>query len=623
MMSFLPIIQAALLAVAVTAATAPTSNSTSPIQEPDWASIIPSRELEYHDCYNGLKCARLSVPLDWRNASDNRLTHIAMVKLPAAVPDNDATFGGTVIINPGGPGLSGVSYLVERGANVQKLLVDIPDTRHYEVVSFDPRGIGRTTPTVNCFRSNELTRMAWTLENHARGPLSSGPVISYGLGLWRFHYSRCQQEDSMRGPDEEALKFVNTPSVARDMVEIVDKIDELRKREAAKRQKPPQKKPEDKDPTVARIQYIGWSYGSILGNYFASMFPGRVGRMVLDGVMDPRDYATGSGWVSNTQDTDKLLEEFWKTCYAAGARLCPFYKTDNDWKAAQQRFYKWVAHLDDYPAATKSPSGGLMALRGEDVRRIVANALYSPLQHFRPLALALYEGMKGNPTRLFKWTDAEIPKIEDARRGAQNVSTTPAVKEEQVMAVLCTDGQDISSRQVAWWQETVSDQHKQSKLLGYLWAAIRFSCSAWQLRPSWEFRGPFQSPAHSVKLETDRPAAPLLFLSTLLDPVTPLRVAKLAARSHVGSVVVTQKSLGHTAWGSAPSKCTWKIVSKYLFTGVMPETGTVCEEDCGPWDEKCNAFEVAQKFDVDERAWRAMFDAKEPSRLRQVPLGLE
>ncbi|KAL6890371.1 TAP-like domain-containing protein [Trichoderma evansii] len=622
-MLFLRIIQAAFLAVAVAAAA--TSNSTDPIQEPDWASIVPSRDLEYHDCYNGFKCARLSVPLDWRNASDDRLAHIAMIKLPATVPDDDKTFGGTVFVNPGGPGLSGVSYLVERGANVQKLLVDIPGTRHYEIVSFDPRGIGRTTPTVNCFRSNEIARLAWTLENHANGPLNSKSAISYGLGLRRFHSLRCQEEDRMRGPDEEALMFVNTPSVARDMVEMVDKIDELRKLEAAKGQQKWQndtRKFEDKNATVPRLQYIGWSYGSILGNNFASMFPGRVGRMVLDGVMDPKDYATGTGWRFNTHDADKLFEEFWKTCYLVGRNRCPFLKLDGDWKATQERFYKWVDHLDNYPMAIKSSSGGLMALRGEDVRHIVANALYSPLQHFRPLAIALYEGMTGNPARLSKWADMEIPKVEDACRSKPNVSTMPEVKEEQGMAVLCSDGQDVSGRNIAWWEENVSEQRKQSKLMGYLWASIRFSCSAWQFRPNWEFRGPFRSPTHSNNLDTDRPAAPLLFLSTLLDPVTPLKGTEKAAKNHAGSVVVTQNSLGHTAWGSAPSKCTWKIVSEYLFQGVMPEKGTVCVEDCGPWDEKCNAFEVTKKFDVDERAWKAMFDAKQP-RPRQVPLGLE
>lgn len=263
-----------------------------------------------------------------------------------------------------------------------------------------------------------------------------------------------------------------------------------------------------------------------------------------------------------------------------------------------------------------------MALRGEDVRRIVANALYSALQHFRPLAIALYEGMTGYPALLSKWADVGIPKIEDTCRSKPSVSAMPEVKEEQAMAVLCSDGQNINGRSIAWWEDIVSEQRKQSKLMGYLWASIRFSCSAWQFHPNWEFRGPFRSPKHSSNLDTGRPAAPLLFLSTLLDPVTPLKVAEEAAKNHVGSVVVTQKSLGHTAWGSAPSKCTWKIVSEYLSQGVMPKKGIVCEEDCGPWDEKCNAFEVTEKSDVDERAWKAMFDAKEP-RPRQVPLGLE
>lgn len=272
----------------------------------------------------------------------------------------------------------------------------------------------------------------------------------------------------------------------------------------------------------------------------------------------------------------------------------------------------------------KSSSGGLMALRGEDIRRIVANALYSPLQHFRPLALALHEGMRGFPDRWSQWADLEMPKLGDACRGKDNnVSAMPQVEDEQGAAVLCGDGSDISGRSIAWWQKQVSKQRKQSKLFGHSWASMRFSCSAWPLRANWNFRGPFRSPAHSITPETDRPAAPLLFLSSLLDPVTPLNVTEKVAKSHVGSIVVIQKSLGHTAWASAPSKCTWKIVSEYLFQGSMPENGTMCEADCGPWDAKCNAFEVSKKFDVDERAWKAMFEVKQPGRLRRTPLGLE
>ncbi|KAM0465948.1 hypothetical protein ACHAPV_000897 [Trichoderma viride] len=611
-MWFLRIVQVILLAATLTAATAPFSNSTGPSQEFDWASIVPSRDLKYHDCYNGFKCARLSLPLNWRNASDPRLVHIAMIKLPATVPDDDATFGGTVFVNPGGPGLSGVSFLVEKGVNVQRLLVDIPDKRHYEIVSFDPRGVGRSTPSVDCFRSDQLARASWTLENHGRGPLSSKQAIGYGLGLMKFHSLRCKEEDAM-SLDTEVMKFVNTPSVARDMAEMVDKIDDLRTFE--------------EDAALPRLQYIGWSYGSVLGNYFASMFPGRVGRMVLDGVMHPKDYAAGSGWLSNTQDADKLFSKFWKSCFKTGSyEKCPFIKTDKNWEAAQKRFHKWVNHLDDYPMTVNSSSDGLMALRGEDIRRIIANALYSPLQHFRPLAKALHEGMRGFPEQWAQWADLEILKLGDALHGKDSngsASAMPQVKDEQGAAVLCSDGSDISNRAVDWWTDYVSQQRKQSKLFGFSWASIRFRCAAWPFRTNWDFQGPFRTPAHSANLETDRPAAPLLFLSSQLDPVTPFSAAEETASSHAGSVIVKQKSFGHTAWASAPSKCTWKIVSEYLFNGTMPKNGTVCEADCGPWDPKCNAFEVSKNFDVDETAWNAMFEVEQPGRVRRTPLGLE
>ncbi|KAL7792601.1 TAP-like domain-containing protein [Trichoderma ceciliae] len=653
------LVQAAAFAFALTASTA--SASSDPVAEYDWASIVPSRDLEYHDCYNGFKCARLSVPLDWRNASDDRTVAIAMVKLPAVVPDDDATFGGSIFLNPGGPGGSGVSYAVNRASTVQKILVDKPGIRHYEIVSFDPRGIGRTTPATDCFRSNDFVRTAWTLENHAKGPLSSGPgAISYGLGIVRSFSIRCEQEEKKWGEAEGAMQFVNTPSVARDMVEMVDKIDQRRKREAAKKKQQqqhqkPQRQPqpeggdekkeeeeeedgggdektqlelkrrgkEDQNDPIPRLQYIGFSYGTVLGNYFASMFPGRVGRIVLDGVMDAMDYSTGSGWLSNIADTDKMFDEFWEGCYGAGPNLCPFLKSDANAKAAQKRFWSWAEHLDEYPVAMYTANGGLMALRGEDIRRLIGNALYNPLQQFQPLAVALYEGMAGNLSQISSWVDVGIPKIGDACQSEKNVSTMPDLKEEAAMAVLCGDGMDITGRSVDWWQDYVVRQQRKSRLFGSYWSTIRFSCSGWQFRPNWVYRGPFSTPKPSRELYIDRPAAPLLFLSSRLDPVTPLRSARVMADNHPGSAVVVQDTLGHCTWGSGPSRCTWKIVADYFHHGTVPDKETRCEEDCGPWDKDCDAYKVLKRDDVDESSWRAMFHLDEPIRQRRFPLGVE
>jgi pimeloyl-ACP methyl ester carboxylesterase len=100
---------------------------------------------------------------------------------------------------------------------------------------------------------------------------------------------RCKEADS--GID--IMPHAGTASVARDMVEMLDKIDALRAKEASNEA---QERPELKKRTeapVPRLQYIGFSYGTVLGNYFASLFPGRVGRMILDGVIDADDFANG------------------------------------------------------------------------------------------------------------------------------------------------------------------------------------------------------------------------------------------------------------------------------------------------------------------------------------------
>lgn len=276
----------------------------------DWDSIKPSKDLEYHDCYGEFKCARLQVPLDWKNESDTRRVVLAITKLPAVVPDDDPTFGGSVFTNPGGPGGSGVSWVRNFGRNL-RFVVDKPGQRHYEIVSWDPRGIGKTIPRLDCYPYNTLARDADILSLVANGALDRSPAsLSFALAIEKNIGSRCKDAEEQVG---EILPYVNTPSVARDMVEMIDKIDELRKREATAKHDEDRlelrkRKIQKNEYDVPRLQYIGFSYGTILGNYFASLFPGRVGRVVLDGVCNTDDYANGP--VSLHQDYSAYAMKF-------------------------------------------------------------------------------------------------------------------------------------------------------------------------------------------------------------------------------------------------------------------------------------------------------------------------
>ncbi|KAL7951954.1 TAP-like domain-containing protein [Trichoderma barbatum] len=654
---------AALASAAATNSTtgsrAPPSFTPSPL-EFNWLSIVPSEQLEYHDCYNGFKCARLVVPLDWKLPKANHTVAIAMVKLPAVVPDDDPTFGGTIIVNPGGPGASGVDYAVNKARSIQKVLVDKPGIRHYEILSFDPRGIGRSTPVSDCFRNNDFARTAWMLENRAKGSLDSGKsAISYGLGLAKYFAQRCKLEQEQFGG---GLEYINTPSVARDMVEMIDKIDELRKRKSPQKQRltklPGEEEEEDagnqgqnqgeqdqdgsetqahskrglesqKHP-VPRLQYLGFSYGTILGNTFASMFPGRVGRMVLDGVANAPDYYNGDGWFTNLDDTDLILDKFWRNCYKNEPSVCPFRLSYRKPKDVKKHFWLWIQSLDRYPVPMSSANGGLLALTGHDVLAIIGSAFYKPLVTFRPLAQALYEGMSGgNLTLLADLVDAGVPKVGDTCQAKKNPVLLRA-KDEQGLAYVCGDGFDVSHRNTDYWAAYVKKLVRTSRLYGPHWASIRFACSDWPFRPNWEFRGPYKTPApsspeyNSQPLYSTRPAAPLLFLTSRLDPVTPLSAARAMAERHPESGVLIQESIGHCAWASAPSKCTWKAVSDYFHSGRFPQREISCPVRCTPWDDECRSeWHNKRSVDDDEQAWWDALDVNEPLRPRPFVLGIE
>lgn len=251
----------------------------------NWNNITPSSYLQYEDCYGKFQCARLLLPLDWRNETDTKNVTIAITKLPATVGDDDPLFGGTIIAQPGGPGVSGTLYLRNR-SDMLRDLVDIPGEKHYEILSFDPRGLGYSTPSISC--SPGLRGFMRQMELRVNGAVDiSAAALAFALAAAKADGDSCTEK--------EFLSHVGTPNVARDMLAIVDKVHELQQKnyllnDVSRLELRSHAKDIDLPP---RLQYIGISYGTVLGNYFAAMFPGRVGRMVLDGLVNIGDYVQG------------------------------------------------------------------------------------------------------------------------------------------------------------------------------------------------------------------------------------------------------------------------------------------------------------------------------------------
>lgn len=182
--------------------------------------------------------------------------------------------------------------------------------------------------------------------------------------------SLCETKDL----DDDILAYVSTASVARDIIEITDRAEELRRAEQAVAQEPNQHPlsagDEEHHEKPARVLYWGFSYGTILGNTLASMFPGRMGRVVLDGVDDAYDYHEGK-WLCNLLDTDKIVDYFYDTCFD-GEENCPLWKEgDKSGKDIKGRIDKLISDADTNPISLVQSDGSsnLRVITGNDIRQ--------------------------------------------------------------------------------------------------------------------------------------------------------------------------------------------------------------------------------------------------------------
>ena len=239
----------------------------------------------------------------------------------------------SVLILIGGPGGSGVEFLMgENGEKIQRVAdatVSLPnefkeEDKYFDIMSWDPRGVNNTTPQVICFPDLNA-RQDWVASMAAEGTMTSSEVAF--VTKWaRFEAisGACTQRMSNVGEGEEnLLEHVNTAPVVGDMVAMIEALGEWREKEvlsildiseniepmvsaqfSAGSQtqavlKEPWQLSADRESILERTKwrkgeekllYWGFSYGTALGATFSAMQPHRVGRVILDGVVDGDDY---------------------------------------------------------------------------------------------------------------------------------------------------------------------------------------------------------------------------------------------------------------------------------------------------------------------------------------------
>ncbi|KAH3198580.1 hypothetical protein KXW62_001499 [Aspergillus fumigatus] len=575
-----------------------------------WDQITPSNSLEYHDCFDGFQCARLEVPMDYhRENGRGRQMAIAIVRLPAKVPVTDSRYGGAVLINPGGPGGSGVEQALLFGRDMQTIIDGETDpalptgpanlsVRYFDIIGFDPRGVNNTTPGFSCF-PDSFSQRNWELQVEADGMLGSSDDSL--MRNWQRAVAlggACSKalQYAPEGTDEALGDHLNTPPVARDMLEIIERHGEWRERQGQTEQRMYDRMYgyDQQQSIVARTKwkrghekllYWGRSYGTVLGSTFATMFPDRVERVLLDAVVDVDKYYTGKG-PDVIADADAIFDRFVVYCDAAGLDGCPFYRHGGP--AAIKAAYLeleavlYNASVPAAPSATRGPE----VITWTDLKTVLRYSVYQPLFVFPLLAhyaKSLSEG-DGSPMADFKQRSRSpsCPSDQCLQTGPWSGECFEKGSSElyAMSAILCSDAPYLRDMDQARFQEAWASLKAQSFTLGDYWAAVTALGPVHrQYISSNSSCEQYSGSSHSVEKAGIR--SRVLSNSTTMLTVSIICSAKRMSEKFPGSVVLQQDSEGHTTL-AAPSLCVGKAIRTYFQSGVLPDPGMVCGADLKP-----------------------------------------
>ncbi|KAM0719823.1 hypothetical protein Q7P37_003958 [Cladosporium fusiforme] len=580
----------------------------------NWYTSPVHDSLNYSPCYSDLgdfQCARLALPLDYWNGTTDKTLSLAVVRKPAVVPVTDPRYAGAFIVNPGGPGGSGIDYVVGAWKMLQHT-VDSPDLddtngKYFDIVSFDPRGVGFSTPNVHCFTDPALDQ-GWQLRVMEEGVLGASDA-TFGR-LWSMAIARAGSCSLPLEDGKDIKPYVTTAHTARDMLELVEKHGEWREAEAERaismgetgcsshnRSNRPVdiatiREKTKYTPGEEKIVYSGGSYGTYLGLTFASMFPDRIGRLRVDGLVDGDDYRRVR-WTDNLQDTEKEMQQFYHYCAQAGYPTCSLANSTGKTtsKSVEARVKNATNSLlhNPLPVIGANPE----VITYSDAKHLIFASLYSPMVSF-PIIANLLAGFEQGDGSLFAellrpYHQLTCPVSPESAGNASSLTpynkATGVLAPDSTMAIACADGDDQSwmtkSQYSAYWKRLA----KLSPTIGPMWAMFRMYCIHYSVRPAYRFTAPFEANA----------SHPILLIGNTADPVTPLANAFKMSKGFPGSVVLTQNSAGHTS-GSVYSSCTVNHIREYFQAGVLPAEGTVCEPDEVPFGAPSGAVGAAGEY---------------------------
>ena len=562
-----------------------TTTSTYALQSPkfSWSLLPPSPNLIWHSCYTNPNpsnldqqplypsshqtripsCARLTLPLDYHNASNPHNVSLAIMKFSPS--ESNSSKRSTIVMSLGGAGNSRIQEdlpMIENG-----FLDTLDPEQEYDFLVFDNRGFGYSQPSARCFGSVWEGNVFDERANDLGGVLSTkGRKDNVENGL-NARIAAAKAKGRLCGgivedKNADIRRYMSTAYAARDILSILQKLETQN---------------EESEPM--KLNYIGMSYGTMPGLTFASLYPERVSRMILDGPVNGNDWV-GKWQMAHVKDADEVWYTFFTDCFSA-LESCPLYRAGDT--VASDIKKRVDAVLDDLRASPRYTVavGDARLITYRDVRLAIYWANMVPMIGFPPLARIVDELMRGYTNV----TLAPFVSSGPENTGEEDEDVLAASNVDAGAAINCGDEEDISDVSLGEFEKYLKALEGQSKQAGFFQAERRLRCLGWprSLRPAWRFTGPFTS----VSTESNV-SVPILFMNNMLDPMTPISNAYEMGKGFPGSVVVEQKARGHCALvDTVPSEGILEVLKSYLRDGILPVSGTVFGEECNMFDGSC------------------------------------
>jgi pimeloyl-ACP methyl ester carboxylesterase len=486
-----------IAALATTLALVALSFTAYTQSQPDYPKTLSgyyAQEINWQSCNQDFQCATLAVPIDYSKFSTGTF-EIALLKYEARTSKKL----GSLIVNPGGPGGSGVDYAYAAQYIFSPAILD-----RYDIVGFDPRGVSRSAP-IRCLNDKELDA-----NNNSDSKPDNEKEFQQILIDTKKYVEICKNKN-------KHLTAYGTANVARDMDILREAVGDN------------------------QLNYMGKSYGTYLGTVYAQFFPEKVGRVVLDGAVDPT--------ISNFQQTltqaigfDQAFSSFAKDC--ATRKNCSLPRGKDAAIAEMERLFAQAAKK---PLPTESSNRSLsetMMVLG------TASAMYDSATGWPKLRKAIAQAKKS-------YGD-EFLKLADEYTGRQADGRYPNNEFDSGAVIDCLDVNE--PRTVAQIKRDAKSFADQAPLFGPYLAYGGLTCK-------------YFGQSQEVTIAPLKTTNPIVVIGTSGDPATPYEWAQGLHKLLTNSALVSLTGEGHTGQGQG-NACIDDQIDDFYLTGKVPTTST-------------------------------------------------